>query len=133
MDVFATRGAEGAGEAVGVEIVLKGAYLVGAAGAVGGEGRGMEADEVDTAAEATKEAQQFVGMAQGVVDAVEHGVFKRDAPLPFPVVLFEHGNDIGNGVGAFGRHEAQTLVVERVVEADSHMAAALFDELPGVG
>ena len=51
-------------------------------------GRGMEADEVDTAGEVAVESQEFVGMADGVVLPMPADVFKTDTALVRPVVLF---------------------------------------------
>ena len=52
-------------------------------------GRGMEADEVDAAGEVAEEAQEFVGMADGVVLPMPRDVLETDTPLVCPVVLVE--------------------------------------------
>ena len=128
LNVLATRGTQGACQTVGVEVVLEGTYGFGATGAIGCERRGMEAYEIDTATQTVEQTQQLVSMGYAVVDAVEHGVFERYASLPFPVVFAQHSHNVGYRVRLFGRHEAQPLSMERVMEAHRDMATALLDE-----
>lgn len=88
----------------------------------------METDEVDPAVEASQQSDKLGGMSEVVIQSPKHGIFKGNAPLPAPVVLTQKGDDIGYGVGFLHRHDTEAFCSHRVVEADSHMAPALFEE-----
>ena len=90
----------------------------------------MEPDKVDTAVEPFQQADQPFGMAEVVVDATEHGVFERYAPLSAPVILLKQCDDVGNGIGFLHGHNGQSLFGKRVVEADGQVALAFVEETP---
>ena len=128
VDVLAARGAEGADNAVAVQEVLEGADGAGRGGLVGGAGRGVEADEVDAAVESPQGLGEACGVGQVVVEAAEHGVLEREAPLAAPVVLSQQGEDLAEGECLLHGHDGQALLRHGVVEADGEVALALLDE-----
>ena len=127
-DVLTPRGADGAGDAVGVEVVLEARHSLGRGGLEGDVGRGVETDEVDAAIESAQQADQLGGMGKVVVHAAEHGVFEGYAPLAAPVVAAQEGDDIGDGVCLLHGHDVEALGGHGVVETDGHVALALVEE-----
>lgn len=132
-DVFAPRGTDGAGDAVGVEVVAESGHGRRRSGLVGGARRGMESDEVDPTGESMQQPHCFGGVAQVVVETSEHGVLKRYAPLSAPVVALEQLHHISNGIRFLHGHDLQALVGEGVVEADGQVALALIEKAPQAG
>lgn len=128
IDVLAARGAEGADDAVAVQVVLEGADGAGRGGLEGGAGRGVETDEVDAAVQATEGLDEARGVGQVVVQAAEHGVLEREAPLAAPVVVAQQGEDLVQGEGLLHGHDGQALLRHGVVEADGKVALALVEE-----
>ena len=111
-----------------VEVVFETFHGLGRGGFEWGVGRGVEADEVDTAIKPLEQAYQFGGMAGVVVEPFEHSVFEGDAPLAAPVILPEQGHHIGYGVGFLHGHDVQPFGSEGVVQADGYVALALVEK-----
>ena len=127
-DVFAAGGTDGAGDAMVIEVVAKLVHRLRRGGAIGGVGRGMETDEVHSTMEPLQQAYQFGSMTGGVVEPGKHGVFERDAPLAAPIILFEQGNHVGNGIGSLHGHDGEPFLREGVVETYGKVALASVQE-----
>ena len=127
-NVFASRGADGAGHAVGVEVVLEGVHCAFVAGLVGHFGRGVETDEVDAAPQSFEQSHQLGGVGYVVVEAFEHRVFEGDASLAEPVVFLQQAYDVGDGVGLLHWHHLGALVGEGIVQAHGHVDLRLVEQ-----
>lgn len=93
----------------------------------------MEADEVDTAGEVAEDAQEFVGMADGVVLPMPADVFKTDTSLVRPVVLLEESDDLRKGVHLLGGHNLAALCGKGIMQGDGEMTVGLVEEALEVG
>ena len=67
-------------------------------------------------------------MSQRVVQPAETDIFERATALVGEVILPQQGQDFGYGHGALGRHQRETLLMQRIVHGDGHMALALVEE-----
>ena len=88
----------------------------------------MEADEVDMAVETFEQMADGLGVAHVVVDTAKNDVFERQTALVGKVIVAQQLYDVLDGHTLLGRHELLTLLVDRGVEADGHLAVALFKE-----
>ena len=128
-DVFATRAADGAYDAVVGEIVAQPnhAFVVRAVHVHAWDG--VPADEVDAASEAFEKTDKFAGVALHIVETFEDNIFERDAALVFPIVFFDFVDDASDAISLFGWHDFGAFVREWVVERDGEVAFGFIEEL----
>ena len=127
-DVLSARCADGACYAMGIDVVAEAVGGDGGRSLERGVGRRVEGDEIDPAAEPFQQAHQLGGVPYVVVEPLEECIFERDAPLPIPVVTAQQSHHIGDRIGTLGGHYCLAFVGKGVVQADGHVALALFQK-----
>ena len=88
----------------------------------------VESDEVYAAVEALEQMHKFLGVCRGVVESVEDDVLERQPSLVREVVVAQQVDDIGYRHTPLGGHELGSLLRERRVQTDGHVALALVEE-----
>ena len=110
------------------EIVAKCLHLLVVGSMQRDVGDGVEADEIDPALQALDEPHYLAGMHHRVVDTTEDDILEGAAALMGEVILLEQCHNVGYCHLSFGRHEGETLLVERRVHTDGDVALALVEE-----
>ena len=126
--VLAARGAYGGGDSFGVEGVAEALHLFGGGGEQVGAGDRVEADEVHAAVEAVEASGKLVAVARGVVDAAEHDILEREAPLVGEIVAAQQLHDLLDWVGLLDGHQRGALRGVWRVDGDGDVDLGFVEE-----